>query len=324
MRRALFILVSAVMLVPLFAAGGYFYFLHYMDGPGPLREPAVIVAPRGGTEAIGVTLAEAGVVDHTVLFIAAVKLTEIAGPLKAGEYAFPAAVSLTDVLKLLRDGKTVVHRLTVPEGITSHQVVALLNAEPALSGEIGETPPEGALLPETYHFSRGDSRAVLLDRMRKAMSKALAEAWAARAEGLPFDKPEQALALASIVEKETGVAAERAKVAGVFVNRLRQGMKLQSDPTTIYALTQGKADLGRPLTRADWRVESPYNTYFADGLPPTPIANPGRAALAAVLNPEKHNLLYFVADGSGGHAFAATLPEHNKNVQRWRDVQKAP
>lgn len=324
MRRALFILVSAVMLVPLFAAGGYFYFLHYMDGPGPLREPAVVIAPRGGTEAIGVTLAEAGVVDHPVLFIAAVKLTEIAGPLKAGEYAFPAAVSLTDVLMLLRDGKTVVHRLTVPEGITSHQVVALLNAEPALSGEIGETPPEGALLPETYHFSRGDSRAALLDRMRKAMSKALAEAWAARAEGLPFDKPEQALVLASIVEKETGVAAERAKVAGVFVNRLRQGMKLQSDPTTIYALTQGKADLGRPLTRADWRVESPFNTYFADGLPPASIANPGRAAISAALNPEKHNLLYFVADGSGGHAFAATLAEHNKNVQRWRDAQKSP
>lgn len=324
MRRALFILVSAVMLVPLFAAGGYFYFLHYMDGPGPLRVPAEIVAPRGGAEAIGVTLAEAGVIDHPLLFIAAVKLTEIAGPLKAGEYAFPAAVSLTDVLKLLRDGKTVVHRLTVPEGITSHQVVALLNAEPALSGEIAETPPEGALLPETYHFSRGDSRSALLDRMRKAMSKALAEAWGARAEGLPFDKPEQALVLASIVEKETGVAAERAKVAGVFVNRLRQGMKLQSDPTTIYALTQGKADLGRALTRADWRVESPYNTYFADGLPPAPIANPGRAAISAVLNPEKHNLLYFVADGSGGHAFAATLPEHNKNVQRWRDVRKEP
>lgn len=324
MRRALFILVSAVMLVPLFAAGGYFYFLHYMDSPGPLRQPAEIVVPRGGTEAIGVTLAESGVIDHPLLFIAAVKLTEIAGPLKAGEYAFPAAVSLSDVLKLLRDGKTVVHRLTVPEGITSHQVVALLNAESALSGEIRDIPPEGALLPETYHFSRGDSRAALLDRMRKAMSKALADAWAARAEGLPFDKPEQALALASIVEKETGVAAERAKVAGVFVNRLRIGMKLQSDPTTIYALTQGKADLGRPLTRADWRVESPFNTYFADGLPPTPIANPGRAAIAAVLNPEKHNLLYFVADGSGGHAFAATLPEHNRNVQRWRDVQKSP
>ena len=324
MRRALFILVSAVMLVPLFAAGGYYYFLHYMDRAGPLREPAQIVVPRGGTEAIGVTLAEAGVIDHPVLFIAAVKLTEIAGPLKAGEYAFSAAVSLTDVLKLLRDGKTVVHRMTLPEGVTSHQVVALLNAEPALSGEIGEIPPDGALLPETYHFSRGDSRAALLDRMRKAMSKALTDAWAARAEGLPFDNSEQALVLASIVEKETGVASERAKVAGVFVNRLRQGMKLQSDPTTIYAMTQGKADLGRPLTRADWRIESPFNTYFADGLPPAPIANPGRAAIAAALNPEKHNLLYFVADGAGGHAFAATLAEHNKNVQRWRDIKKEP
>lgn len=324
MRRVLFILVSAVMLAPLFVAGAYFYFLHHIDGAGPLPEPAVVVIPRGGAEAIGVTLAEAGVVGHPMIFIAAVKLTEAAGPLKAGEYAFPAGASLTDVLKLLREGKTVVHRLTTPEGTTSQQVAALLNAEPALSGDIGDIPPDGALLPETYHFSRGDSRAALLERMRKSMAKVLADAWAARAEGLPFATPEQALVLASIIEKETGVAAERARVAGVFVNRLRLGMKLQSDPTTIYAITQGKAELGRALTRADLRVESPYNTYFADGLPPAPIANPGRAAIAAALNPEKHNLLYFVADGSGGHAFAATLAEHNKNVQRWREAKKEP
>lgn len=325
MRRILFTLVGAVMLAPLFFAGAYFSFLHYIDAAGPLREPAVVVLPRGGgAEALAVTLSEAGVVEYPLAFIVAAKMTQAAGPLKAGEYAFPVAISLSDVLKLLREGKTVIHRLTLPEGATAHQALHLLRQEPALTGELTETPAEGSLLPETYHFSLGDSRASLLDRMRKAMSKALAEAWAGRTEGLPLQSPEQALALASMVEKETGVATERAKVAGVFINRLKVGMKLQSDPTTIYALTHGKSELGRSLTKADLRTESAYNTYHAEGLPPGPIANPGRAALAAALRPEKHDLLYFVADGSGGHAFAATLPEHNKNVQRWREGRQAP
>lgn len=324
MRRALLWLCGAAAFAAALLVAVYVLFMNWLHAPGPLRETATVVAPRGGAEAIGVTLAEAGVVAHSLLFLAAVKATQDDGLLKAGEYAFPALISPADVLKLLRSGKTVVHRLTAPEGYTSRQIVELLRQETALSGDLHDIPAEGEVLPETYHFSLGDSRAAVLDRMRKSMRKALEEAWAGRAEGLPLKTPEQALVLASMIEKETGVPAERPKVAGVFVNRLRLGMKLQSDPTTIYALTQGKSELGRSLTKADLRVESPFNTYYAEGLPPSPIANPGRAAIAAALRPDAHDLLYFVADGTGGHAFAATLAEHNKNVQRWREGRKDP
>ncbi len=288
--------------------------------PGPLEQTTTVVIPRGsGLQAIALTLDEAGVVDSPLLFLYGAALS---GGLKAGEYAFPAGVSIDGVLDILRQGRTVVRRFTVPEGLTSAQVVALLDREPALSGEVGAPPANGTLLPETYHFSHGDQRAALVERMRGALEQTLAEAWKKRADGLPFDDPRQALTLASIVEKETGVAAERARVAGVFLNRLEAGMKLQSDPTVIFALTDGAGELGRALTRADWKVESPYNTYHVAGLPPGPIANPGRASIEAVLHPERHDFLYFVADGTGGHVFAKTLAEHNRNVARWREVQR--
>jgi len=216
----------------------------------------------------------------------------------------------------------VVRRFTVPEGLTSAQITGLLRDEPAFTGEIKSEPAEGSLLPETYHYSWGDNRADLLKRMQTAMQSALKAAWDKRALTLPLQTPQQALVLASIIEKETSVPQERGRIAGVFVNRLLSNMRLQSDPTVIYALTQGAGTLGRPLTRADWKFESPYNTYVIDGLPTAPIGNPGKASIEAAVNPERHDFIYFVADGSGGHAFAKTLAEHNRNVARWREVQK--
>lgn len=304
------------------AAGAFWGVMRVMT-PGPLEHATTVIIPRGsGLEAIALTLGDAGVVESPLLFLYGVQVRGAVREMKAGEYAFPAGISIDGIIDLMRHGRTVVHRLTVPEGLTSAQVVALIDREPALAGEVKAVPENGSLLPETYHFSYGDSREALIERMQQAMNQAVAEAWKRREGDLPFETPQQAVTLASIVEKETGVAAERAKVAGVFINRLDAGMKLQSDPTVIFALTDGAGDLGRALTRADWKIESPYNTYFVTGLPPGPIANPGRASILATLRPERHEFLYFVADGSGGHAFAKTLPDHNRNVAKWREVQK--
>ncbi|HYE49455.1 MAG TPA: endolytic transglycosylase MltG [Azospirillaceae bacterium] len=323
MRLALRIAAVLLVVAALLGAGGWYWAKARFEGPGPLAADTTVVVDKGaGVPAIAARLAEAGVVRGAREFQVAARLTDSGRLLKAGEYAVPAAISLRDLLELLKSGRTVVRRLTVPEGLTSTQILALVNAETALSGDPGPVPPEGTLLPETYHFSLGDPRAEIVARMRAGMIAALAELWAARAPDLPVSTPEEAVTLASIVEKETGLPAERPRVAGVFVNRLRLGMKLQSDPTTIYAVTGGKGPLDRPLSRADLRTESPYNTYFADGLPPGPIANPGRASLAATLNPERHEFLYFVADGTGGHAFAATLDEHNRNVAKWRQIER--
>jgi UPF0755 protein len=212
-------------------------------------------------------------------------------------------------------------RVTLAEGVTSWQVVDALKRAEFLTGEIAEVPPEGTLAPDSYEVERGADRAALLAEMAARQSAALAELWAARAEGLPYDTPEEALIMASIVEKETGIAEERRRVASVFVNRLEQGMRLQTDPTVIYGVTRGEGVLGRGLRQSELRRETPWNTYVIDGLPPTPIANPGRLSIEAALNPEETDLLYFVADGTGGHAFARTLAEHNENVARWRAIE---
>ncbi len=291
--------------------------------PGPLTEPVTVVIPRGsGLEAVAITLADAGVVDSPLLVVFGARLTGAARELKAGEYAFAPGISIDDALEQMRRGRTVVHRFTVPEGLTSAQILSLLEKEPALTGAVAERPKDGSLLPETYNFSYGDTREQMVERMQRAMTQVLTEAWKDRDQDLPYASPDEALTMASIVEKETGVAAERAKVAGVYVNRLESGMRLQSDPTVIYALTDGSGDLGRALTRTDLRTESPYNTYTVAGLPPGPIANPGKASILAALKPERHEFLYFVADGTGGHAFAKSLPDHNRNVARWREVQR--
>lgn len=325
MRRAILRLFAGLFGALLIAAAVVFWGWQQWIGPGPAEQPVTVVIPKGtGVGGIAALLEEAGIVADATLFRTGVLVEGASRSLQAGEYAFPAHASAAEVLARLRSGDRVVRRVTIPEGLTVQQVVALLQAEEALSGEIAAPPPEGRLLPETYAFERGDSRQGILDRMRRGMDRALTELWAERAEGLPLRTPEEALVLASIVERETGVPEERPLVAGVFVNRLRKGMRLQSDPTVIYGASGGSGQLGRALTRRDLDTPSDWNTYLNAGLPPTPIANPSRAALRAVLQPASTDYLYFVADGTGGHEFAATLAEHNRNVRAWRALQRRP
>ncbi|MEX1204186.1 MAG: endolytic transglycosylase MltG, partial [Dongiaceae bacterium] len=303
------------------AAGAVVWGLSRFERPGPSTADTTLVVPRGaGVTAIARQLGRAGVVEHSLIFALGTRLFAGGRPLRAGEYLFPAGIGARAAMQQMLDGRTVQRRLVVAEGLTAAEVLALVAAAEGLEGE---APPaaEGALLPETYFYSWGDDRAALVARMAAAMQDTLAELWAARAPGLPLDSAAAALTLASIVEKETALAAERPRVAAVFLNRLRRGMKLQSDPTVIYALAGAGGALDRPLTRADLAAPSPYNTYLNAGLPPGPIANPGRAAIAAVLQPAATRELYFVADGNGGHAFAETLDEHNRNVAAWRKLR---
>jgi len=322
MGRVLRVGLGFLFGLALLAAIGLLLAQSYYEGEGPLEEPRNVVIARGSsTGSVAAELAAAGVIEDARLFHVAAVVTGKNTRLRAGEYAFPAGISLRETLELLESGRTVVRRFTVPEGRTSSEVLALLQATEGLSGEIEATAAEGSLLPETYHYSWGDERGQLLERMQRSMQATLGELWEQRADDLPLQSPEEAVILASIVEKETGVAEERRVVASVFINRLKRGMRLQSDPTVVYAITKGAEPLGRALTRADWQYDDPYNTYQNDGLPPGPIANPGRAALEAVLDPAESDYLYFVADGTGGHAFARTLDEHNRNVANWRRIR---
>jgi len=293
-------------------------------GPGPKApagEATVVVLERGsGVSQIGRALEKAGVISSAGLFAVAARLSGAASELKAGEYEFASGRSMARVLADIRAGKVVRRAITIPEGWTSGMVLDAVNASPVLTGTAAE-PPEGSILPDTYDVQRGESREAVIQRMRDAHDKLLAELWAARQPGLPLSSPEEAVTLASIVEKETGVASERPRVAAIFINRLRAGMLLQSDPTIIYGLTKGRP-LGRGIRASELAADSPWNSYKVAGLPPGPIANPGRDALAAVLNPPKTDELYFVADGSGGHAFATTYEAHSKNVERWRAIER--
>ncbi len=330
MLRVLKILTGLVAVGTLLAGlglGGLFlYGKQRFEAPGPAAPnggaETTVVLDRGlGLGAIARRLEAAGLITRARLFSAGARLMGRGGDLKAGEYAIPSGASMADILDILTEGKSILHRLTVPEGYSVAQVVDLLKADPVLEGVVEDLPEEGTLLPETYLFQRGTTRMDMLERMKEDKRAVLDRLWADRAEDLPFDTPFDALILASIVEKETGIADERPLVASVFVNRLRKGMRLQSDPTVIYPITKGRP-LGRRIRRSDLEADNPYNTYVKRGLPPTPIANPGRASLAAVLNPPQTDYLYFVADGSGGHVFAKTLKEHNANVAKWRRVQK--
>ena len=323
MRGRLLLLAFGISLLLAVAFGGaVFWVALAFEGLGPLAAARTVVLPKGaGLGVVAEALERDGVVTSARLFAVGVWWHGQARRLKAGEYRFAAGTSMRGAMELLLSGRTVVRRLTVPEGLTVAEVLRLVTEADGLDGAPPAALSEGVLLPETYHFSYGDERTKLVERMRRGMDEALAELWPKRSPDLPIATPQQALVLASLVEKETGKPEERRLVASVFVNRLKRGMKLQSDPTVIYGLTRGRGPLDRALTRADLDGATAWNTYRIDGLPPTPIANPGRAALEAALQPAATRYLYFVADGSGGHAFAETLEQHNRNVRDWRRQQ---
>jgi UPF0755 protein len=288
-------------------------------GPNP-RETVVLIVPGDGVNAISQKLAKAGAVKYAQLFAADIRVRGRTSALKAGEYAIPAYASPSDIVDILVSGKSIQHKLTAAEGLTTDMIYTIVKNDPALEVEAGAEPAEGSLLPETYLFTHGTTRADILSRMERDQQKFVAEHWQMRATGLPFKTPEEALVLASIVEKETGIAAERRHIAAVFINRLKLGMKLQSDPTIIYGITKGYP-LGRRILQSEITRATPYNTYAIAGLPPTPICNPGKDAIAAVMEPDDSKDLYFVADGTGGHVFTDNIAQHEKNVAKWRQIE---
>ena len=290
---------------------------------GPLQADKVVLIPRNtGTSEIASILSREGVIKQPTLFEIYALLNRQRGTLKAGEFLFKSGASIQEAIDTLVQGKAILHSVTIPEGLTSEQIVARLADHEILTGDVTEMPAEGTLLPDTYKFERGMTRQQLVATMQAAHRQALNQIWQRRAQDVPVKTPQELVILASIVEKETGRADERTRVAGVFINRLQKRMKLQSDPTIVYGLVGGKGTLGRGILRSEIEQATPYNTYVIEGLPPSPIANPGRAALEAVANPSRTKDLYFVADGSGGHAFAETYEQHQRNVARWRQIEK--
>lgn len=317
-------IITLLLIAMLGAGGAYYYGRQMLEAPGPLKEDKIVNIPqRAGKRDIAETLNKESVTDvNPWVFIAAVAALKASSDLKPGEYSFQKNASLRDVIATMVEGKVVQHAVTIPEGLTSEQIVARLSDNDIFTGSVRELPREGTLLPETYKFPRGTPRDQVIQRMQQAHKRVLAEIWERRSQDLPVKTPEQLETLASIVEKETGKPDERSRVAAVFVNRLKQKIKLQSDPTIIYGLVGGKGTLGRPIKRSEITQPSPYNTYVIEGLPPGPIANPGRASLEAAANPARTRDLFFVADGSGGHAFTETYDAHQKNVAKLRAMEK--
>jgi UPF0755 protein len=325
-------MLSSLLTASVLAVGGCgiagFMLLAQFEATGPLAAARAFIVPKGeGKVDIAARLEREGVISSRWAFVAGQILQTAMGQrksldLKHGSYEIKAHASMREIVDMLADGKSVASKLTIPEGLTSQQIVERVKSDPNLTGDIAAIPAEGTLLPDTYVYTRGMARQDLIDRMLAKQAEILAAAWEKRQAGLPFQTPQQALIMASIVEKETGRSDERDRVAAVFVNRLRKNMRMQSDPTIIYGIAGGQGPLGRPITRADIDQKTAYNTYQIDGLPPTPITNPGRLAIEATLNPAQTNEVYFVADGSGGHAFSETLKEHNAAVANWRKVER--
>jgi len=314
---------TVLVVVALAVGAGLYIGKQRFDAPGPLMQDKVVNIPRGlGIWDISALLAREGVIDQPWVFVGGVMVLKARGGLKHGEYKFTKHASLAAVVDNIIDGKVVQHTITIAEGLTSEQIVARLLENEALSGQIKEIPREGTLLPETYKFTRGMTREQIIHRMQQAHRQVLAEIWSHRMPDLPLKTPDQLITLASIVEKETGKAEERSRVAAVFVNRLKNKMRLQSDPTIIYGLTGGKGSLGRPIMKSEIEQPTPYNTYVINGLPPGPIANPGKASLEAVANPARTKDLFFVADGAGGHVFSETYEQHQKNVAKLRMLER--
>jgi UPF0755 protein len=313
---SVFVLSAATVGIALFIGKQRF------DLPGPLPQDRIVNIPRGsGMRDIADDLSREGVIDQPYVFIGGVLVLKARDDLKAGEYQFKAHSSLRDVVETMVEGKVVEHQVSVPEGLTSQQIIARLQGDDILGGEINQVPREGSLLPDTYNFTRGVTREQIIQRMQLAQQRVVKDIWERRAADLPIKSPDQLVILASLIEKETGKSDERTRVAAVFVNRLKQRMRLQSDPTIIYGLVGGKGTLGRPIMKSEITQPTPYNTYLIDGLPPGPISNPGRASLEAAANPARTRELYFVADGTGGHAFAETYEQHQKNVQQLRLIE---
>lgn len=317
-------IITVLVVAMLLAGGAFWYGKKMIEAPGPLREDTVVNIPQGARKTdIADLLKRANVIAaDRWTFVGAVYALNANSGLKSGEYLFQKSASLRDVIGTIVEGKVVQHAFTIPEGLTSEQIVARLTESDIFIGSLKEQPREGTLLPDTYHFPRGTPREQVIQRMQQAQKRVVADVWARRNPDVPLRSPEQLVTLASIVEKETGKADERTRVAAVFANRLRQKIRLQSDPTIIYGLVGGRGTLGRPIKRSEIQQPSPYNTYVIDGLPPGPIANPGRASLEATANPARTRDLFFVADGTGGHTFAETYDQHQKGVARLRAMER--
>jgi UPF0755 protein len=316
------LILLAIVLAMLGMVGFGLYFIQGWNGAGPAEQPvAIVIAPGSSLAGAAMSLEKAGAIRSADRFLLQSRLFGGGRAIKAGEYEFPARASHARILDLMQTGRTLQRLVMVPEGLPSILVQERLMRAPTLTGAV-PVPAEGSVLPDSYSYQRGETRAAVLARMQRAMTKTLDKLWSERKPGIAVSTREQAVVLASIVEKETGKPSERKTVAGVYSNRLRQGMPLQADPTVIYPVTKGRP-LGRRILKSELRARNGYNTYAMSGLPVGPIANPGRASIAAVLDPAQTDALYFVADGSGGHVFAATLAEHEANRRKWYELRRA-
>lgn len=323
-KKITIIFCMLFLLAAVAVAGASFFALQYFKSPGPLENEATIIIDEGSSlNKIAYQLAENNIIKHPKLFSIMVRISKAGNRMKAGQYSFEPRIAPVQAFGKIANGDVVAHKITIAEGLMTSQILDIIKNAEFMKGSVPDGIKEGELLPETYEYHYGDDRAKLVERMQRSMRETLDKAWENRAENLPIKTKEEALVLASIIEKETGVADERERVAAVFVNRLRKRMRLQTDPTVIYAITKGDYVLERPLMLKDLEMQDPYNTYRNYGLPPGPIANPGADAIKAAVNPAETNEYYFVADGTGGHQFSSTLKEHNNNVQKWRKIQRS-